>query len=86
MKIKDDFVTDTVGNDHILVATDSNTFSGFVRSNTTASFIIEQLKSNTTRDKIINAMLVKYDAPKEVIEKDVDMVLCNLRKIGALDE
>ena len=30
-------------------------------------------------------MCQKYDAPRSVMAKDVDMVLGNLKKIGALD-
>lgn len=31
-------------------------------------------------------MLEKYDAPKDVIEKDIDAVLEQLRSIGAIDD
>lgn len=86
MKIKDEFVTQTVENEHIMVAVDSNIFSGLVRSNKTAAFIIEQLKTNVTREEIIEKMLSRYDGVRSTIEKDVDMVIENLKKIGALDE
>ncbi len=86
MKIKDEFVTQTVENEHIMVAVDSNIFSGLVRSNKTAAFIIEQLKTNVTREEIIEKMLSRYDGVRSTIEKDVDMVIENLKRIGALDE
>ncbi len=86
MKIKDEFVTQTVENEHIMVAVDSNIFSGLVRSNKTAAFIIEQLKTNVTREEIIEKMLSHYDGVRSTIEKDVDMVIENLKRIGALDE
>lgn len=86
MKIKDEFVTQTVENEHIMVAVYSNIFSGLVRSNKTAAFIIEQLKTNVTREEIIEKMLSHYDVVRSTIEKDVDMVIENLKRIGALDE
>lgn len=86
MKLCDDFVTETVDNEHIMVATNSKRFSGLVRSNKTAAFIIEQLKTDITREDIIQIMLQKYDAPRSAVERDVDMVLTNLRSIGALNE
>lgn len=86
MKLCDDFVTETVDNEHIMVAADSKRFSGLVRSNKTAAFIIEQLKTDVTREDIIQIMLQKFDAPRSVVERDVDMVLKNLRSIGALNE
>ena len=57
-----------------------------VRSNATAAFIIDQLKTETTKDAILDAMEKKYDASRAVMTEDVDMVLGNLKKIGALDE
>lgn len=86
MKIKDEFVTQSVENEHIMVAVDSTVFSGLVRSNATAAFIIEQFKTDATRNEVVERMLSKYDAPRNVIENDVDMVIDNLKKIGALDE
>ena len=56
-----------------------------VRSNATAAFIVDQLKTETTREAILDAMSKKYDAPRAVMAEDVDMVLAKLTKIGALD-
>lgn len=86
MKLKDEFVMQTVDDENIMVAVDSKIFSGLVRSNKTAAAIIEQLRAEVTRDEIVEKMLSKYDAPRSIIESDVDMVIDNLRKIGALDE
>lgn len=86
MKLRDEFVMQTTEDENIMVAVDSKIFSGIVRSNKTAAAIIEQLRAEVTRDEIVEKMLSKYDAPRSVIESDVDMVIDNLRKIGALDE
>lgn len=86
MKLKDGFVTHEMGGEQIMVATGAASFSGLVRSNATAAFIVECLKEETTRQTIIDTMLKRYDAPESVIAADVDMVLTKLRSIGALDE
>ncbi len=86
MKLRDEFVMQTTEDENIMVAVDSKIFSGLVRSNKTAAAIIEQLRAEVTRDEIVEKMLSKYDAPRSIIESDVDMVIENLRKIGALDE
>lgn len=86
MKLRDEFVMQTTEDENIMVAVDSKIFSGLVRSNKTAAAIIEQLRAEVTRDEIVEKMLSKYDAPRSIIESDVDMVIDNLRKIGALDE
>ena len=84
MKLKDTFVTYAAGDEHTMVATEG--FLGMVRSNRTAAFIIEALKTPTTAEQIVDAMAEKYDAPREVLEKDVAAVLDKLRSIGAIQE
>lgn len=86
MKLKDGFVTHDMGGEHIMVATGSANFSGLVRANATAAFIVECLKEETTREAIIEKMLAHYDASAEVITADVDKVVSQLRSIQALDE
>jgi methyltransferase-like protein len=61
-------------------------FNGMVRSNKTAAFIIDMLKEETTKEKIVSAMLERYDADEAVISADVDKVIDALRGIGAIDE
>ena len=41
--------------------------------------------SSKPKEAILDAMEKKYDAPRAVMAEDVDMVLANLKKIGALD-
>lgn len=86
MKLKDGFVTHEMDGEQIMVATGEARFSGLVRSNATAAFIVDCLKKETSRDAIVAAMLEKYDATAERIGADVDRVLTSLRSIGALDE
>lgn len=85
MRLKDTFITHDSDGEQILIDVTSS-FAGLVRSNRTAAFIVECLKEDTTRDQIVNAMDAKYDAPKEVLKKDVDAILEKLRGIGALEE
>ena len=84
MKLKDTFVTQEIDGEQIMVEA-GGSFAGMVRSNATAAFIVDQLKTETTREAILDAMSKKYDAPRAVMAEDVDMVLAKLTKIGALD-
>jgi hypothetical protein len=52
----------------------------------TAGFVVDCLKEETTKEAIVEKMLAKYDATREVIEADVDKILGKLRSINALDE
>lgn len=86
MKLKDGFITHEGVGEHITVSAGSVSFSGMIRSNQTAGFIVECLKEEITEDEIIERLLAKYDAPKEQITKDVASVLVKLRGIGAVEE
>jgi NAD(P)H-flavin reductase len=85
MKLKNGFITHNDGNQQIMIGAGTE-FNGLVKSNQTAAFIIDCLKSETTEDEIITKMLEKYNAPKEVISVDVKKVIAELRKIGAIDD
>ena len=86
MKLNSDFITHEVGGEHILVSVGKTKFSGLARGNTTAAFIIEQLKADTTKDKIVSNMMEKYDVDKETAERDVGMIIEKLRSIGAISD
>jgi len=84
MKLKDSFVTHNNGNEQVMVDT-SGEFSGLVRSNRTAAFIIDYLREDHTKEEIVEALYDKYDAPKEVLMNDVDTVIDRLKNAGALE-
>ena len=86
MKLKDDFITQTIEDTQFLVATGTESFQGIVRSNQTAAFIVDCLKNETTEEAIVDAMCAEYDAPRDVIASDVKEVLDTLRKIDAITE
>ena len=88
MKLKAEFITHKgqgSQEEQVMVSTDTKLFSGLVRSNSTASFIIDCLKQETTQEKIVDAMVSEYDAPRDRIAADVAKILEKLRSIGAID-
>lgn len=85
MKLKDGFIAHEMGEQQVLVAAEGVSFNGLVRSNKTAAFIVDCLGKETTKEEIVDAMIEKYDAPKDVIERDVETILDKLKSIGALD-
>ena len=88
MKLHNGFITYNTGSEQIMVAAGSasEAFRGMVRSNATAAFIIECLKEEITREELGEKLVERYDAPRDIILRDLDKVLDTLRKIGALDE
>ena len=73
MKLKDTYITHDSDGEQILLDT-SSSFAGLIRNNKTAAFIVEFLKDDTTQEKIVEAVFEKYDAPKDVLAKDVSEV------------
>lgn len=88
MKLRDGFITYSTGGEQIMVAAGSaaERFRGMVRSNATAAYIIDCLGRETTLEALVESMEAKYDAPRDVIRRDVQRILDALRQIGALDE
>ena len=87
MKLKSGFITHKLGNTQMMVATGpaAKVFHGLIRSNETAAFIVDCLKKETTEQEIVEAMLQEYDAPEELIARDVHSVVEKLQGIGALE-
>ncbi|MBO4493375.1 MAG: PqqD family protein [Ruminococcus sp.] len=86
MKLNKGFITHDDGSEKLLVSTGASKFSGLVRSNETAGFIIGCLENDTTEAEIVAKMQKKYDGPKEAMERDVKNIIAQLRKIGAIDD
>ena len=85
MKLKSTFITHNSGNEQLMISAGGD-FNGMVRSNSTAGEIIELLKNETTVEKIVEAMLEKYEVERSVLESDVEKVISALRGIGAIDD
>lgn len=86
MKLNNDFLVHTSGNETVVVPTGKATFSGIVKGNLTLGAMLEILKNDVSEEELIKKMKEQYDAPDGAIEKDIRKLLGSLRKIGALDE
>ena len=85
MKLKKEFVTHESNGESILVSTGTDSFLGMVRGNKTLGAILEQLQEETTEDQIVAAMKQRFDAPEDVIRRDVEKAIAKLREVGAID-
>ena len=85
MKLKQEFVTHESNGESILVSTGTDSFLGMVRGNKTLGAILEQLQEETTEDQIVDAMKQRFDAPEDVIRRDVEKAIAKLREVGAID-
>ena len=86
MKLKPEYLIQDIENTQYMVSIGNGVTNRIIRNNKTAAFIVNQLQEDTTVEKIVDAMCVKYDAPREVIMADVEEILQLLRKVNALEE
>ena len=86
MKLKKEFITHDTKEESLLVPTGNAGFSGLVKGNRTLGAILALLKEDTTEEAVVAAMKQRFDAPEEIIARDVNKALSELRKIGAIDE
>lgn len=86
MKLKDGFITHTIQGTQMMIAAGeaAKSFHGLVRSNATAAFIVECLKTDTSEEAIVEKLLEKYDVTAEVAAADVHTILEQLNSIGAI--
>ncbi|MCR5137193.1 MAG: PqqD family protein [Oscillospiraceae bacterium] len=86
MKLKREFIAHDTGTESLLVPAGGAGFSGLVRGNQTLGAILALLREDTSEEAVTAAMRQRYDAPEELIARDVKKALSELRRIGALDE
>lgn len=85
MKLKESFITHKNKDDYMMIDA-SGKFAGIIHSNATAAFIIDCLKTETTEDEILEKMIAKYDADKNIMADNVREIIDKLKKIEAVDE
>ena len=56
----------------IAVGEASRSFRGMVQLNDTATLIWKLISEGNTKEQIVDALLEKYDADREILEADVD--------------
>ena len=86
MKLNPALLTHETKGEHITVSTTGTAFNGMIRSNPTAAFIIECLKTETTEEELVDKLLSRYTVERPTAEKDVARIISQLRSIGAVIE
>lgn len=87
MKIKSTFIDYSIADSQLLVPVGESAegFSGFLRSNDTAAFIIKCLKNDTSKDDVVKDILGEYDVGETDAIQAVEYVVKILTDIGALE-
>lgn len=87
MKLKDGFVLGNIAGEHVVLPSGDNLdLSVMTTLNDTGKFIWEQLETETTEEKIVDAILAEYDICREDAQKHVTVFVEKLRSYGFLEE
>ena len=84
MKLSEQFVTFHTDDEAMLAAVGGADFSGLVRGSEAFGDVLDLLQEDISEEALIAAMAERYDAPVEVLTKDVRDALAQLRDIGAV--
>ena len=88
MKIKDGFILEKVGNSYLAVAVGerASSFSGLVRMNESGAFFWNLIKDeDMSREAVLDAALLEYDAPRELLLSDIISFEEKLRSAGIIE-
>lgn len=85
MKLNKDFLMHKTGDEVIIVPTGKAPFSGIVKGNETLGLILGYLENDISAEEIVSRIEEEYNAPRDVIKKDVRDTVRRLKEIGAID-
>jgi len=86
MKLNDNYVLYELGDDKVLVCLDSRQFSGVIKLNSTAAFIVGLMKEEISKDKLAEAIVDHYsDVDTSKALTAIDSVLDSLKDTGAIN-
>ena len=87
MRLNKNFLTHTTNGENYMIPTANAKFKGMVKSNDTAAFIVECLKTDTNEDEITDKLIAEYSgADRTTIARDVSGIIKKLKGIGAIDD
>jgi len=91
MKIKKGFILREVSKNEGLsvvvgVGENAQKLKGYITLNESGALIWKTLEKGATIEEIVTAILAEYDAPEELVRKDVLNIVSKLKEIGAIDD
>ncbi len=86
MRLKKGILVQMIGGTQMMVSVDPKIFSGIVRSNETAAFIVDHLKKETTEEQLVDALCAEYKVDRAEAAEDVARLVQQFREIGVLEE
>lgn len=88
MKIKEGFVTREIADTIVAVPTGElvNEFQGIIKLTESAKFVWDLLQEDTTMEKLIDALVQKYELNHDTAKADVEKFVNNLKSANIIEE
>ncbi|MBP1587066.1 MAG: PqqD family protein [Clostridia bacterium] len=88
MKIKDGIIVSRVDGNYVAVdaGIDGQRFNGMLKLNSTAAFVVEALKEETTLEELQAKMIKEYGIDDKTAAESVESVLGSLRSVNLIKE
>lgn len=88
MKVKDGYILKKVAGENIVIATGEArlSFNGIITFNEVGAEVFTRLDGTRTVSQIVDEIASLYNAPKDVIEKDINKLIEKMRNHGLLEE
>ena len=86
--LNDNFMLKKVGNEYMIIPTSNKNvnISKIFNTNETGAFIFNNLEDNKSLDEILDLLKKEYNAPKDVLEKDLYEFVEELKKRGIYND
>lgn len=88
MKIKDGYMMRKVAGNCVVVpmGDEVTNFNGMINLNETGELLFENLQKGCTKEELIDAMMAEYDITREICERDIDVFVAKLEKVGIVEK
>lgn len=86
MRVKKGLLLNKVGDDYVVVATNTDIFKGMLKLNESGAMIFNNMQEDVTLDQLVDIVLAEYEAEREQVEKDVVAFVESFKKVGLIEE
>lgn len=88
MKLKYSFVIHEIGNKPVAIAVgnDSDRFNGMIKLNNTGKYVFENMKEDTSVEKLADGLTETFDISREQALSDLKEFIAYLSENGLIEE
>lgn len=86
MKLKNIFEEEIINDSTVMVSLDNTILNGIIHANETASFIISNLKEDTSIDAIASKLSLRYNISLAHAVSSVEGIVFQLRELHLIEE